>query len=158
MTERLLSSGRKRIAMLKHKTSALNGRLEGYIKALESHGAFHPELIKNINYSSESEDIRHAIDDLFLESDMADAVIFQSHELFFTGIRYIQDKGIDVHKKIRVACFDKTDALALVNFPLLYVEQPIKSIGDEVVKILINRIKGTPYTIQKVFEGTIREI
>ncbi len=158
LTERLLSSGRKRIAMLKHKTSALNGRLEGYIKALESHGAFHQELIKNINYSSESEDIRHAIDDLFLGSDMADAVIFQSHELFFTGMRYIHNKGIDVHKKIRVACFDKTDALALVNFPLLYVEQPIKSMGDEVVKILINRIKGTPYTIQKVFEGTIREI
>ncbi len=158
LTERLLSAGRKRIAMLKHKTSALNGRLEGYIKALESHGAYHPELIKNINYSSESEDIKQAIEDLFLGSDMADAVIFQSHELFFTGMRYIQDKGIDVHKKIRVACFDKTDALALVNFPLLYVEQPIKSIGDEVVKILINRIKGTPYTIQKVFEGTIREI
>ncbi len=158
LTERLLSSGRRKIAMLKHKTSVLNGRLEGYTKALESHGAYHPELIKNINYSSESEDIRQAIDDLFLGSDMADAVIFQSHELFFTGMMYIQEKGIDVHDKVRVACFDKTDAFALVNFPLLYVEQPIKSIGEEVVKILINRINGTPYTIQKVFEGTIREI
>ena len=50
LTVRLLSSGRKRIAMLKHKTSALNGRLEGYIKALEDNGKLHPELVKNINY------------------------------------------------------------------------------------------------------------
>lgn len=158
LTERLYASGRRRIAMLKHKTSALNGRLEGYIKALESHGAYHPELVKNIDYSSETEDIEHAIDDLFLSAGQADAVIFQSHELFFTGMRFLRGKGIDVHEKVRVACFDKTDALALVDFPLLYVEQPISSIGEEVVNILINRIKGTPYTIQKVFEGKIVEI
>ncbi len=157
LTERLVSLGRRKIAMLGHKTSALNGRSEGYIKALKSHGAYNDKLIKGINYSSETEDIRQAIDDLFLGS-AADAVIFQSHELFFTGMRCILDKGIDVHDKVRVACFDKTDALALVNFPLLYVEQPVRSIGEEAVKIMINRINGTPYTIQKVFEGTIREI
>jgi len=157
LTERLLSQGRRKIAMLGHKTSALNGRSEGYVKALKNHGSYNAKLIKDINYSSETEDIRQAIDDLFLGSAAADAVIFQSHELFFTGMRCILDKGIDVHDKVRVACFDKTDALALVNFPLLYVEQPIRSIGEEVVKIMINRIKGIPYTIQKVFEGTIRE-
>ncbi len=158
LTEKLLSLGRRRIAMFKHKTSALNGRLEGYIKALKNHGAYNAELVKDINYSSETEDIGQAVDGLFLSPGGADAVIFQSHELFFTGMRYIQKKGIDVHERVRVACFDKTDALALVNFPLLYVEQPIKSIGEEVVNIMINRIKGTPYTIQKVFEGTIREL
>lgn len=158
LTERLYSSGRRRIAMLKHKTSALNGRLEGYIKALESHGAYRTELVKNIDYSSETEDIENAVNDLFLDPGMADAVIFQSHELFFTGMKFLRSKGIDVHEKIRIACFDKTDALALVDFPLLYVEQPISSIGKEVVNILINRIKGTPYTIQKVFEGKIIEI
>ena len=158
LTERLYESGYRRIAMFKHKTSALNGRLEGYIKALENHGAYRPDLVKNINYSSEKEDIEQAVNDLFMEQGIADAVIFQSHELFFTGMRFFRNKGIDVHKKVRVACFDKTDALALVDFPLLYVEQPIERIGKEVVSILINRIKGTPYTIQKVFEGAIREI
>lgn len=158
LTEKLYESGRKRIAMLKHKTSALNGRLEGYIKALESHGAYHEDLVKNINYSSESQDIELAIDDLFLGNGMADAVIFQSHELFFTGMKYLRSKGIDFHEKVRVACFDKTEALALVDFPLYYVEQPISRIGEEVVNILINRIKGTPYTIQKVFEGKIMEL
>lgn len=158
LTEKIYESGRKRIAMLKHKTSALNGRLEGYIKALESHGAYHDDLVKNINYSSESQDIELAIDDLFLGNGMADAVIFQSHELFFTGMKYLRSKGIDFHEKVRVACFDKTEALALVDFPLYYVEQPISRIGEEVVNILINRIKGTPYTIQKVIEGKIMEL
>jgi len=158
LTERLYESGHRRIAMLKHKTSALNGRLEGYIKALENHGAYRQDLVKNINYSSEKEDIEQAVNDLFMGQGTADAVIFQSHELFFTGMKFLRKKRIDVHQKVRVACFDKTDALALVDFPLLYVEQPIESIGKEVVNILINRIKGTPYTIQKVFEGSIREI
>ncbi|MGN0202394.1 MAG: LacI family DNA-binding transcriptional regulator [Candidatus Cryptobacteroides sp.] len=158
LTEKLFSTGRRRIAMIKHKTSALNGRLEGYIKALEDHGAYHPDLVKNIDYSSESEDIEAAVNDLFLGNGKADSIIFQSHELFFTGVRYLRSKKVDFREKVRVACFDKTDALALVNFPLLYVEQPIENIGKEAVNVLINRIKGTPYTIQKVFEGKIMEI
>ena len=144
--------------MVKHKTSALNGRLEGYIKALEDHRIYHPELVKNIDYSSESEDIEAAVEDLFLGSGNADAIIFQSHELFFTGMRFLRAKGIDFREKISVASFDKTDALALVDFPLSYVEQPIESIGKEAVNILINRIKGTPYTIRKVFEGRVLEV
>ena len=158
LTERLYASGRRRIAMLKHKTSALNGRQEGYVKSLESNGAYKEQLVKNIDYSSEAQDIECAINDLFLGSAPADAVIFQSHELFFTGMRYLRSKGVDFRDKVRVACFDKTDALALVDFPLMYVEQPIADIGKEVVNILINRINGTPYTIQKVFEGRIMEI
>lgn len=158
LTEKLYSKGRRRIAMVKHKTSALNGRLEGYIKALEDHRIYHPELVKNIDYSSESEDIEAAVEDLFLGSCNADAIIFQSHELFFTGMRFLRAKGIDFREKISVASFDKTDALALVDFPLSYVEQPIESIGKEAVNILINRIKGTPYTIRKVFEGRVLEV
>ena len=158
LTEKLYSKGRRRIAMVKHKTSALNGRLEGYIKALEGHRIYHPELVKNIDYSSESEDIEAAVEDLFLGSGNADAIIFQSHELFFTGMRFLRAKGIDFREKVSVASFDKTDALALVDFPLSYVEQPIESIGKEAVNILINRIKGTPYTIRKVFEGRVLEV
>lgn len=158
LTEKLYSTGCRRIAMIKHKTSALNGRLEGYIKALEDHRAYYPDLVKNIDYSSESEDIEAAICDLFLGNGKADSIIFQSHELFFTGMRYLRLKGIDFRDRIRVASFDKTEALALVDFPLLYVEQPIEEIGKEAVNILINRIKGNPYTIQKVFDGKIKEI
>ncbi|MGN1214696.1 MAG: LacI family DNA-binding transcriptional regulator [Candidatus Cryptobacteroides sp.] len=158
LTERLLARGRRRIAMIKHKTSALNGRLEGYIKALEDHRIYHPDLVRNIDYSSESEDIEAAISDLFLGNGNADSIIFQSHELFFTGMRFLRSKMIDFREKVSVACFDKTDALALVDFPLLYVEQPIEDIGKEAVNILINRIKGTPYTIQKVFDGTVKEV
>ena len=115
-------------------------------------------MVKNFDYSSESEDIEAAVEDLFLGSGNADAIIFQSHELFFTGMRFLRAKGIDFREKISVASFDKTDALALVDFPLSYVEQPIESIGKEAVNILINRIKGTPYTIRKVFEGRVLEV
>ena len=73
-------------------------------------------------------------------------------------MKFLRSKKIDFREKVSVACFDKTDALALVDFPLLYVEQPIEEIGKEAVNILINRIKGTPYTIQKVFDGRIKEI
>ena len=158
LTERLFALGRRRIAMIKHKTSALNGRLEGYIKALEDYRIYYPDLVRNIDYSSESEDIEAAISDLFLGNGNADSIIFQSHELFFTGMKFLRSKKIDFREKVSVACFDKTDALALVDFPLLYVEQPIEEIGKEAVNILINRIKGTPYTIQKVFDGRIKEI
>ena len=90
---------------------------------------------------------------------LADRVIPAPPILVKLGqLLFLRAKGIDFREKISVASFDKTDALALVDFPLSYVEQPIESIGKEAVNILINRIKGTPYTIRKVFEGRVLEV
>ena len=158
LTRRLYGKGCRRIAMLRHKTSALNGRLEGYVKVLEDEGIYDPDLVKDIDYSSESGDIQAAIGELFVQPGYIDAIIFQSHELFLQGIRSIRTRGIDFRDRVEIACFDKIDAFALVDFPLLYVEQPVAEIGREAVDILVGHISGSNDLVQKLFEGTIREI
>lgn len=158
VTEMLYNAGCRRIAMLKHKTSALNGRLEGYMKTLQNYGVFDETLIKNIDYSDESRDVEAAIDDLFTESGKVDAVFFQSHELFLSGIKCINRKGVSISEEVKIASFDKIDAFALVNFPLIYVEQPISEIGSEAVDILVKHIKGSKEIVHKVFEGEVSRI
>lgn len=158
LTEKLYRQGCRRIAMVRHETSALNGRLEGYVQVMEEHGIYDSCLVKNIDYSSEADDVRSAIDELFKEEVSIDALIFQSHELFLLGISYIRTAGIDFKNRIKIATFDKIEAFALVDFPLTYVEQPIGEIGREVVDILISQIKGSNEITQKVFKGSINEI
>ena len=158
VTERLYSMGCRRIAMLRHKTSALNGRLEGYVKVLKDHGIYDESLVRNIDYSAESHDVDCAIDDLFSGKGKVDAIIYQSHELFLHGMKRIRDKGIHFQDSVKIACFDKIEAFALVDFPLLYVEQPVTEIGNAAVDILIGHINGSPEVVKKVFKGKISEI
>ncbi len=158
LTETLYSKGCRRIAMFRHDASALNGRLEGYVKVLEEHGIYDPALIKNINYSSETKDVENALDGLFSTPGAVDAIIFQSHELFLAGMKIIRQTGADFRGKVRIASFDKTDAFALVDFPMFYVEQPVDRIGSEAVDILLNQIKGSDVVVKKTFEGRIVEI
>lgn len=155
---RLYSAGCRRIAMLRHKTSVLNGRLEGYVKVLKEHGIYDPSLVKDIDYSSESGDIDSAIMELFSVAGNVDAIIFQSHKLFLYGMKSIRSAKIEFRDKVKVSCFDKIDAFALVDFPLLYVDQPIAEIGREVVDILIEHVGGSEKRVHKVFEGKVDEI
>lgn len=158
LTESLYSRGCRRIAMFRHSTSALNGRLEGYVKVLEDHCIYDRTLVKNIDYSSEKQDVDNAIDEMFSTPGTVDAIIFQSHELFLAGMKRIRQTGVDFKDKVKIASFDKTDAFALLDFPLLYVEQPIDSIGSEAVNILVGQINGTEVITEKIFEGRIVEI
>lgn len=152
LTEKFYAEGCRRIAMVKHKTSALNGRSEGYEKFMKDHDIYDKELVFNIRYSDEDEDLKVALCRLLSSPKKVDAVIFQSHELFLNGIRYIRDR-----REIKIATFDKSAAYAIVDFPLTFVEQPIKEMAYSAVDLLVGHINGHKDVENKVFEAIIRE-
>ncbi len=158
VTQKLLDCGCRRIAMFCHKNSALNGRVEGYIKVCEDNGVFDKNLMKEIDYAAESRDVEAAIDDLFEGEKKADSIIFYSHELFLNGIKHIYKKSISIPEDVRIACFDKIEAFALVNFPLTYVAQPIAELGHEAVEILVGHINGSKEIVNRVLEGTVEDL
>lgn len=155
LTKRLISKGCARIAMFRHKTSALNGRLEGYVQVLRDNGLYDEDLVKSIDYSSEDQDVEEAIDDLFGEVRKADSIIFQSHELFMLGTASIHKKKLSIPDEVKVACFDKTAAFALVDFPLTFVTQPVDQLAQEAVDILAGHISGSKEIVARVLEGKV---
>ena len=153
LTEKFYAEGCRRIAMVKHKTSALNGRSEGYEKFMKDHEIYDDDLVLNIRYSDEAGDLKIAIERLLSLPKKVEAVIFQSHELFLNGIKYIHDR-----EGIKIATFDKSAAYSIVDFPLVFVEQPIKEMGYAAVDLLVGHINGQKDVESKVFEANVREI
>lgn len=153
VTEMLYSEGCRRIAMFKHANSALNGRYEGYAQVMRDHGIFDERLVKDIRYSEESKDLKAAAEELLAMTRKLDAVIFQSHELFLSGMRNFKNVS-----DIKIASFDHIDAYSLVDFPVIYVEQPVKRIADAAVDILLKSIKGSKEVTRKVYSGKIRRV
>ena len=86
LTEKFYAEGCRRIAMVKHKTSALNGRSEGYEKFMKDHEIYDDDLVLNIRYSDEAGDLKIAIERLLSLPKKVEAVIFQSHELFLNKV------------------------------------------------------------------------
>lgn len=152
LTEKFYAEGCRRIAMVKHKTSALNGRSEGYEKFMKDHEIYDDDLVLNIRYSDEADDLKIALDRLLSLTNKVEAVIFQSHELFLNGIKYVHDR-----KGIKIATFDKSAAYSIVDFPLVFVEQPIKEMAYAAVDLLVGHINGRKDVVNKVFEAIIRE-
>lgn len=152
LTEKFYAEGCRRIAMVKHKTSALNGRSEGYEKFMRDHEIYDDDLVLNIRYSDEADDLKIALDRLLSLTNKVEAVIFQSHELFLNGIKYIHDR-----KGIKIATFDKSAAYSIVDFPLVFVEQPIKEMAYSAVDLLVGHINGHKDVENMVFEAIIRE-
>jgi LacI family transcriptional regulator len=153
VTKKFYSEGCRRIAMVKHATSALNGRLEGYQDFMKAHKIYDKNLVLNIRYSEEEHDLEVALGHLLSLNKKVDAVIFQSHELFLNGIKHIKDR-----EGIRIATFDKSEAYAIVDFPLVYVEQPISKMAFAAVDILVGHINGQNSIEKKVLNGIIRQI
>lgn len=155
-TEKLISEGCRKIELIKyHKDVTVNAeRTAGYTDAMKAHGLFDTKLIKGIDYTSEDE-IRESIAELANNSDDADALFFTSHKLFISGVGALLRKKVRIPGDVKVACFDKNEAFGLLNFPFLYIEQPIREMAEKAVDILISQINGDKEVRRCIFDARI---
>ena len=155
--ERLVSEGCKRIAMIKHRNnSSVNiERANGFTDALKKAGIYDETLVKQIDYNTEEEDIRDAIADLTGKKEAVDGIFFMSHEMFITGVRYLFKEKVRIPEDVKVACFDKIEVFSILNFPLIYVEQPIKEMAEKAVDLLMSQIMDKKEVRKCVFDGKI---
>lgn len=157
MAERLVSEGCRKIALIKHRNNvSVNiSRTEGFVDALVNCGIYDESLVKLVDYNTEEEDIRDAISELSEKRDMVDAVFFMSHELFITGVRYLFKENMRIPDDIKVACFDKMEVFSILNFPLIYVEQPIREMAEKAVDIVMAQIQGCGEIRKCVFDAKV---
>jgi LacI family transcriptional regulator len=162
ITERLISSGCRRIAMVEHKNnmSFAIARRTGYEDSLKSARLFDPTLEKPIRFTREDADIEAAMRSLFFTttSKAPDGIYFHSHELMLSSLNELARIGINVRQNLHIASFDYIDAFELAGFPLVYADQPVKEMGEKAVEILMSTMKDPSFRARCIFPATVSQV
>lgn len=156
-TGALINQGCRRIAIVCYdiNLNALTERRNGCMDALKQNGLYEPDLIINIDYENQEEEINRAIIDLNNKSTKVDAIFFCSRRICITGIKYMHQAGIKIPDDMQVLCFDKIESFQIANIPINYIEQPIKEMGEKAVDMLIEQINGSDEVRQCVYDAVI---
>ena len=149
-TEYLLNKGNKRIASVVYnsKLAHFQDRHDGYVAAIKNAGLSRNFTLK-INNASVRKDMKKGIKKLILE-DEVDAIYFHSNTLAEEGLRQLMLLDKDLLKTKDVVAFDENSAYHFLEDFIPYVKQPIKKMGQNAVRILINTIENTTDTDSQV--------
>lgn len=124
--------------------SQMKGRLEGYMKAVDSVGM--DLLVKKINPSQKDEEVVDQLRD-FIQDNKLDAIFFATNYLAINGLRAIKKYKLDIEKLVS---FDENAAFELVEPPVSAISQNIPEIAKQVVRILLCQINGKLESVEKV--------
>jgi LacI family transcriptional regulator len=157
-TESLIKIGCRKIAVVNYDIdiNTLTERRNGYIDTLRRYHLYDPDIIKNIDYENDEEEIKQAIIELRNHPHKIDAVFFCTRKLCFIGIKYMHQFGIKIPQDLLVLCFDKISLFEITNIPFNYIEQPIKEIGEKAVDMLIEQINGSKEVQRCILDTKIK--
>jgi LacI family transcriptional regulator len=150
--EHLLASGRKRLGVVTithrgHQSSTVTERLNGFNYALQLAGR-EPARVwgKNVVNQSTGEAVGYEVVGDALKSDEPpfDAVFATNDNLAYGAMRAIREAEFEIPGDIAVVGFDDQDASAFVEPPLTTIRQPVQSVGEAAVEILLKQLQAGP--------------
>jgi LacI family transcriptional regulator len=145
-TLHLIKKGFKKIACVTINVELINmnQRLEGYKKALFDTGReVSDELIKILPFSHEKDDVYKAVEQLIANgNERVEAILFTTSKVGIMGIESIHSLGFKIPDDIAVISFDDPDAYKISYPPVTAIAQPLKEIGSQSVKVLMEMINN----------------
>ncbi len=145
-TAHLINRGFRKIACitLNVHLNNMNQRVLGYKQALIDHNIqVDDNLIKMMPFSHERDDLIEAVKQLKPgNKDMVEAIFFATSKLGIMGIETIHSMGLQIPDDIAVVSFDDPDAYKISMPPVSAVAQPLKEIGTQSVKVLLDLMKS----------------
>lgn len=158
-TEHLIKNNYKKIGFVTIDTvqQQMVDRLAGYESAVEKYNL--PAIVKKINYVNSADSIEEMIR-FFKEEQQLDAVVFAANYICLDGLRTFRKLGIQIHKDIAVVSFDDFEILEFCEPPVTAIAQPLEAIAENVMKILLNKLKraGKPIENMQVSLPTILNV
>lgn len=148
----LIKKGYRKIACvtLNVHLNNMNQRVLGYKQALiDNNIQVDEELIKMMPFSHEKDELVEAVKDLEPGNrEKVDAVFFATSKLGIMGIETIHSMGLKIPNDIAVVSFDDPDAYKISQPPISAIAQPLKEIGIESVKVLLELMKSKKGTTE----------
>lgn len=140
-TTHLIGKGYRKIACitLNVHLNNMNQRVLGYKRALiDNNINVDDNLIKMMPFSHEKDDLVDAVKELNPgNKNKVEAVFFATSKLGIMGIETIHSLGLNIPGDIAVVSFDDPDAYKISQPPISAIAQPLKEIGKESIKVLL---------------------
>ncbi len=139
----LAKQGYKKIAIVTSDTEQIQmqERLEGYKAALRKYGMpFIPMLVKKIPFKYSVQKIVNEVWSFVEKNPEVDSILFTSNNLGIPGLEGLRKARRFVGSDIGIICFDDHDLFRLASPAITVVSQPIRAIGKNVLRILVDNI------------------
>ncbi len=151
-TAHLLRREHQKIGLITYKSDLIHfkDRVDGYLSALEDNGqARDSRYIREVTYLNFEEDMKSAIKDL-VYTEKVEAIFFCTNTLAIEGLKQLFDWGISIPDQIDIVAFDQNIAYDFFKYSVPHIKQPIKEMGQEAVRILVDQINGRVSKINTV--------
>jgi LacI family transcriptional regulator len=149
-TQHLLTQGFTRIALLMAQAEQIQmaARQHGYAQALRERQL--PELVHEIAFPQETEQIVQELKAFFETNATCDAVLFATNYLGVYGLEALSRLGRRIPEQLAIVSFDDNDLFRLYSPPVTVVAQPIEAMAEAIIHTLLNALESRPETEQMV--------
>lgn len=147
-TRLLIGKGCKRIGLLVYDgtQSHMSDRKYGYVDALKQEGIYHPELVREVNFSNFHEDVSKGISELL--ALQIDGLFFVTISISLAGIRALVNEGVKIQEDIQVVCFDRSEVFDFMPHPIPYIQQPVEAMARKAVDLLLEQMDSDEHSVQ----------
>jgi DNA-binding LacI/PurR family transcriptional regulator len=137
-------------------------RCEGYQMGLEKCGLRYTADMVAMPHEQESHSLVdagiNAARKIVENNKKVDAVMAASDQMAIGAIKYLRSVNLSIPGDISVIGFDNTDLCEIVSPTLTTIKQPIKQIGKEAARLLLNLIMEEPVSSRKIiYNGVLVE-
>jgi LacI family transcriptional regulator len=150
LVKHVVDQGYNRIGLITFKSQLfhLEERKRGYLSAMEENGlAAEKRWIKEVSMNETKREVEKAIDELLALKERVEVILFASNHLSMFGLKHIITLPVRVPDDLALISFDESDSADLFYSPITYMKQPLKEMGQQATKILLENIeKGNKIT------------
>lgn len=141
-TRHLLAQGFSSIALitLHSAQTQLLARRRGYAQALHERNL--PELVQELSFQQEPEQLVQDITDFVRAHPLCDAMLFATNYLGANGLEALARLGRQIPQHMAVVAFDDSDLFRLYAPPITVIAQPMELMAESVINTLLAGLEG----------------
>jgi LacI family transcriptional regulator len=156
--QHLAEKGRQRIGLITYESQLfhINERKRGFLEACKYFGiSARRHMIRQVGIKSYSAEIIAATKELLSSDPAPDALLFASNRIAEHAVKYINTLSLKVPDQLALVSFDETECLDLFYAPLTYLRQPLKEMGKEATRILLDGLDSSVRVTQVNMEAEL---
>ena len=155
-TEVLIKRGHSKIGLIRYdlKLSNMQGRMEGYMEAMNNYGLKEYAKIQHVSMDSLEKSCAKTLNKLISEGYKS--IVCATNSITVACLHCIQELKLNIPEDIDIMGFDGGNEFDFYNAPLTFMTQPLEMIAKKSVDVLINQLQSNEgYVTQIEAEGSL---